>query len=274
MPLTVTFDTNTLASVVSPDITGAQRGTGPSGATVRTAIQAGQIQGFFSETLITLEGIEDKDRAQVLGKTEVIHESSSAGKNITLTVGVRHTRNPFDPRFTTRVQQALALGMLPLRTAARIGGFHIMAPNYPIFEPTGGILELVRCMDNVNEMTTEIARRGVGEAVAVKLGLEFGNRRKDESKPELWLRGLRLAHNKSERTKVAMAIREWADGDSVAAHYGFGIDLFCSDDCGKTAAGPSVLDCNNRRWLREDFGVQFVRLDDLAKRVMALRSSG
>ena len=55
MPLTVTFDTNTLASVVSPET--AQRGTGTSGAIIRTAIQAGQIQGFFSETLTLANGM-------------------------------------------------------------------------------------------------------------------------------------------------------------------------------------------------------------------------
>ena len=69
MPLTVTFDTNTLASVVSPET--AQRGTGTSGAIVRTEIQETRIQGFFSGTLIALEGINHEDRAEVLGKTEV-----------------------------------------------------------------------------------------------------------------------------------------------------------------------------------------------------------
>ena len=61
-------------------------------------------------------------------------------------------------------------------------------------------------------------------------------------------------------------VREWADGDSIAAHYGFGIDLFCTADCGKNARGPSVLDSDNRKWLREEFGIQFVTLDEIAAR--------
>ena len=65
-PLTVTFDTNTLASVVAPET--AQRGTGESGAIVAAAMRAGGIRGFFSETVITLEGIKNVDRADVLGK--------------------------------------------------------------------------------------------------------------------------------------------------------------------------------------------------------------
>ena len=45
------------------------------------------------------------------------------------------------------------------------------------------------------------------------------------------------------------------------------MQLFCSDDFGKNAPGPSVLDCINRKWLNEEFGVQFVTLCDLAKMV-------
>jgi hypothetical protein len=41
----------------------------------------------------------------------------------------------------------------------------------------------------------------------------------------------------------------------VAAHYGFGIDQFCSEDFRKSASGRSVLDCDNRKWLSEEFGI-------------------
>jgi hypothetical protein len=72
--------------------------------------------------------------------------------------------------------------------------------------------------------------------------------------------------NEGDRNDVlAKATREWADGDSVAAHYGFGIDQFCSEDFGKSASGRSVLDCNNRKWLSEEFGIRFVTLAELAR---------
>ena len=56
MPLTVTFDTNTLDSVVVPDR--AQRESGASGVVVRNAIQNGRIEGSFSERLIPLLRVE------------------------------------------------------------------------------------------------------------------------------------------------------------------------------------------------------------------------
>ncbi len=264
-PLTVTFDTNTLASVVAPET--AQRGTGESGAIVAAAMRVGRIRGFFSETVIALEGIKNVDRADVLGRTRMVSDASSTGKNnITLTVGVRHTRNPLDPRSSARVRAALELGMRPLRTAAQIGGYHLRDQSFALYEPDGGILELIRCMDKVNELTTEIARRGVGQAIAVELGLQFSQRDRVES-PELFLQGLGRAKDKPERKKVAEAIREWADGDSVAAHYGFGMKLFCSEDFRKNGAGRSVLDHDNRQWLSTNFGIEFVTLATLAQRV-------
>jgi hypothetical protein len=264
-PLTVTFDTNTLASVVAPGA--AQRGTGASGAVVAAAMRAGRIRGFFSETVTTLEGIKNVDRFDVLGRTRMVSDSSSIGNNnITLTVGIRHVRNPLDPRSSARVRAALELGMRPLRTAARIGGYHLRDQSCELYEPDGGILELVRCMDKVNDLTTEIARRGVGEAIAVELGLQFSQRDGVE-RPELFLQGLGRAKDKLERKKVAEAIREWADGDSIAAHYGFGMKLFCSEDFRKNGSGRSVLDHDNRQWLTRRFGIEFVMLADLARKV-------
>lgn len=245
MPLTVTFDTNTLASVVTPET--AQRGTGPCGDIVRAAIRSGHVQGFFSETLVILEGVRGKDRADVLGRTRLVSKASSASKNqISLTVGVSHVREALDPRFSDRVQAGLALGMRALRTAARIGGHHLHDENCPLFEPHGEMPELLRCMDGVNEMTTKIAERGLGQAVAVKLGIEFSER-DGMVNPELFLQGPGRARDDSELEAVTKAVAEWADGDSVAAHYGFGMQWFCSDDFGKNAPGPSVLDCINRK---------------------------
>src|SRR5580658_2287073 len=90
-PLTVTFDTNTLRSVVSPE--NAQRATGPSGTAVKRSIQAGEIQGFFSETLVTLEGMQRADRRRVLSPTEIAGKATQTGKNtISIKVGARHLR--------------------------------------------------------------------------------------------------------------------------------------------------------------------------------------
>jgi hypothetical protein len=71
----------------------------------------------------------------------------------------------------------------------------------------------------------------------------------------------------TEQKKINRAVAEWADGDSVAAHYGYGIDLFCSEDFGKNASPASVFDDDSRAWLTEVFGIRFVTLGQLADMV-------
>jgi hypothetical protein len=124
---------------------------------------------------------------------------------------------------------------------------------------------VVECLQ-LGSIATEMAKRHVGHAVAVELGVQF-SQRDQAPEPELWFQGIGRARNKTEADKVALAINEWADGDSIASHYGFGIETFCSDDFGKHAAGPSVFDSEHRKWLADEFGVQFVTLAELATKV-------
>ena len=66
----VTFDTNGLDRVCRPE----KHPKDPRQMDfykVQTALASGKIKGYFSETIVTLEGIENKDRIQVLGGTRV-----------------------------------------------------------------------------------------------------------------------------------------------------------------------------------------------------------
>ena len=67
-----------------------------------------------------------------------------------------------------------------------------------------------------------------------------------------------------EERAVERAFSEWADGDSIAAHIAYGLDIFCSDDVGKSNPTNSVLDPNHRAWLTQIYGVQFMAFEDLA----------
>ena len=100
----------------------------------------------------------------------------------------------------------------------------------------------------------------MGQAVAVKLGLQLLTP-EEITKPTLFYEGLgRVEGHK----RVSRAIAEWADGDAIAAHYGYGMDYFCTEDEGRNAHGPSVLDATNRAWLQGEFGIKFVSLDEIA----------
>src|ERR1700677_1913188 len=78
--LTVTFDTCALEAVVCPLTEDNVHATKAQRTVVRAAIQCGRIRGFFSESIITVEGIKGADRAEVLGQTRVLTEAFSSGE--------------------------------------------------------------------------------------------------------------------------------------------------------------------------------------------------
>jgi hypothetical protein len=134
-----------------------------------------------------------------------------------------------------------------------------------LFEP---LADLEQFLAKAIRLRREIGARGIGHAAAVSLGLTFSER-DGMSGPELYSRGLGRAKSNRECEQVKWVVTEWADGDSIVAHYGYGIDLFCSEDFAKGALGPSVLDPKHRKWLNDEFGIQFMRLAELADKVMA-----
>jgi hypothetical protein len=50
-------------------------------------------------------------------------------------------------------------------------------------------------------------------------------------------------------------------------HIAYGNDLFCSEDTGKSAGGPSILDPGNRQWLQETFRTRFATIRELAEQL-------
>jgi hypothetical protein len=262
-PLRVTFDSNAYRQVVNP--CSARDASSDDLRKISGALKAGRVRGYLSETILTLEGIENKDRVQVLGGTRVVSRTQATGKyNMTLTVGMRQERQPLNPGFSNWVQAAQDIGMRLLQAGSRWfdGAGHARTAAGTFFEPDKSVLELAARMDRVNKVAEAIQARGLGYATAVHLGLQFSAR--DGASGELWLQGLGRAGNDAERKKVQNAIKEWADGDSIAAHVGYEIDLFCTKDKGRSAGGNSILNAANRTWLEQTYGVTFVTLSELA----------
>lgn len=259
----VTFDSNTLNSVLYPEF--SQRENKGEAEIVRNSIIYGNLQGFFSETLITLEGITKRDRPSTMGSAHInVKTHQTNDQNIGIRIGLEFARSPISIKHTKRINDALSLRILPLSSGKEMGNFHLDDKIYPLYKPDGGVAELSHCMDKVHNLSRNLGCKGVGKAVAIELGVKL-TEKYGGGKDELFHRGLGRAKTKSEREDVAKAVAEWADGDSIAAHYGFGMDLFCSEDFGKSSKKASVLDEDHRRWLKSDFDIDFVTLIDLAR---------
>ena len=118
-------------------------------------------------------------------------------------------------------------------------------------------------------LLTQIESRGLGSARAKEIAVRLAG---SGTFLGPWFTPLGAAKDIHEKREVARAVAEWADADSIAAHYAYGNDFFCTLDAAKAETNrgdPAVFDADNRAWLTEKFGIQFVTLAQLAELVRA-----
>ena len=162
-----------------------------------------------------------------------------------------------------RVKAAKAMGVKVLRAVPRTGAFHITDPTEDWYLKTGQGAELNAWIDKAYEVAGAIESRGVGFAQVKALGASMTT-----SRPiSLWFQLLAETNDVHKQREVERAFSEWADGDSLAAHVAYGLDIFCSDDVGKSNTTNSVLDPTNRAWLNNTYGVQFMTFEQLAAKL-------
>lgn len=257
----ITFDTNSLDRAVRP-----QRY--PKDALqadylkIYDALRAGTLHGYFSETLITLEGVQISDRVQVFGSTRFTLQSgpstlSADGHEIgRFTAVFQQDRKPLHPEHLKRVQAALALGMRALRAPPRFAWARVEDPEGVIFEPDSSEVQ-----NRSFDIARTIEERGVGDQAVKLLAEQFASRDKVQ---EPWTDSLLRAKDIHENRAVSRAIAEWADADTVIAHFAYRNHYLCSEDYGKAGERPSIFNPTNRAWLHAAYGIEFVSLAQLA----------
>jgi hypothetical protein len=298
MPLIVTFDTNTFDKVSRPTFYPKDPGH-PEMVEVHDAVKRGDIQGFMCDVLLTLEGITRKDRATVFGGTIVrssMRQTSEDTFSITVTPE-QPDRRPVHLKQAERFSAACALGFRLLMGPPYVGiprveeEFYTLEDREGVFAPSKKMLAsplvgtpmaaeefraiedtpyrafLLQRLDRQVRLAKEIEKRGVGCGRAKALAARLAG---GALRGSIWWQSLGNVQDVHERGEVSRAIAEWADGDSVAAHYGYGNDFFCTLDAGKGESkrgDPAILDADNRAWLTEKYGIQFVTIGELAKAI-------
>ena len=278
--LRITFDTNVLDRACRPQrfLKDTQQ---PMMRKVYEALANGQIKGFYPVTMLTIEGIEHKDRAKVFAGTrietqpEVIKTIKGTNlpdeiRNIVgdgdlLSINVEYNveqpdRKPLHREMKKRATAAKALGIRALKAVPREGSFHIIDPTDDWYLKPGEGVELDDWTNRVLEVARAIEDRGLGFAQLKALGESMLT--SERTSP--WYRNLDKADDKHKQNEVIRAFSEWADGDSLASHIAYGLDIFCSHDFGKSNAKKSILDPTNRLWLNETYDVQFMTFEELA----------
>jgi hypothetical protein len=260
----VTFDTNTLDRAVRPERFPKDPRLTEYRA-VHDALADGSVEGFFCETLIIIEGVQKRDRAQVFASTRLRSEiqPETIGRDgiatVPINLKVEQQRPPLPSEVVARVQAALALGFRVLGTP-RIGQTRIDDPHNTIYVSESSDDAISARLDRYHKVAVAIEARGLGARQVQDLAMKFVQR---DGATEHWFHSLVRAKDVHEENAVMRACAEWADGDSLAAHFGYGNDLFCTEDAGKSAGAPSILSAENRAWLERDHGVKFVTLTEL-----------
>jgi len=258
----VTFDTNTFDKISRPWIY-AKDADHVQMIEIHGALKRGEMQGFICDTALTLEGIRTDDRSVVFGGTVTRHSIKQVSED-TFSISVtpeQPDRRPVHPKQADRFRDAFNLG-IRLLGAPRIGMLRAEEQFYAVDDPA----KLGVRLDRYHELGQEIQHRGLGCARAEALAARLAG-----GAPSIpWFKSLGNAHDIHEQREVGRAVAEWADGDSVAAHYGYGNDFFCTLDSGKGESkrgDPAILDVTNRAWLSADYGIQFVTITELAEKL-------
>lgn len=280
MPIRVTFDTNVLDLACRPERF-PKDPRQPLMYKVKDALLSGQLTGFYSVTMLTIEGIMRKDRAKVYAGTRAVMqpEKNFITKNSELPDEIRARvgsedmetfemevrieqpdRDPPHPEVIARVKAAKALGVKVLKGVPRIGAFHLIDKDDEFYLSCGEVSELSAWVDKSHEVARAIEGRGLGYAQLKALGHGMAARDPEAA----WFAALDKATDVHQERAVERAFGEWADGDSIAAHIAYGLDVFCSADVGNSNANNSVLNLANRAWLSETYGIHFMTFDDLA----------
>lgn len=252
----VTLDSNVWQFVVRPELV-PNHPHHDDFVLTREALRTKRIEGFLSETFGTLEAFKNSAKpsyfSSIRPNVDVRTETVGNGALMSIGIGTNHGRHPgLKPILQDGLNAALSLGIRLMR-APRIG-LPLPATFLHIehFADEQDVPVSAERDNRWGEIVEAIEQRGVGPAVirALSQALRQG-----------------ATSGPSDPTKFARAVAEWADGDSVAAHIAYKNDVFCTEDKGNSAGGPSILDGNNRVWLQATYGVKFATIGELAQQI-------
>lgn len=264
----VTFDSNTYQRVADP----SQFPADPSSAAchaIHAALRRGCIKGFLSETVATLEGIQKTRRGPYFASMEPecdVKEEKLPDGIIKLGIVVKPNdclHPGLHPILIKWLNSASALG-IKFMHAPRIGVPRPSELLRGVYDVEAGENQAAKRQSSFDKLAREIERRGAGIAVVKNIGTQI-NTRLGLAKP--WFVSLDRPKDAQEENRIKKAIAEWADGDTVAAHYAYDNEYLCSEDIGQSAGTHTIFDATNRTWLETAYGLKFITLSELSAKL-------
>lgn len=217
------------------------------------------LDACLSETMFTLEAVKKVDRhaffAAYAGELQVVETAKPDGTTaweFRTPSGV--AQPPLHPILESHLKDAIAMGFRLLRCHRLLAPKPKLPDTYYLAQGDETALDRAK---RFGECSRALEAVGAGIAHVKAIGARYVN------DPMRWIDGLAAAPS-AESEAVAKAIAEWADADSVAAHYAYGGDYFCTRDVASAAGAGTALHPDQRKMLVSRFGIQFVSPEELA----------
>lgn len=271
-PFNVMFDTNTWQKSILPQSFPQDRNLSTL-LKIHSAIQKGDIKGFISKSVITVEAHLRKYRHEYFDRVArhmtKISEESIVGNKIRGRInfgGQREEVEPLKPVLIKRLEIAFSLGfkLVPISRFGTIYPPGIDYDKHTISLPSSDKENIWAFLENQGRIISDIEARGVGFAAVKNIASRL--RQKHGLKEEGWFTGLELARDQNQQAEIANAFSEWADGDAISSCIAYGIDYFCTEDLAKSTKN-SILSPENRAWLSRKYGLSIVSLNELQRRL-------
>lgn len=243
--ISVTFDSNVWESIVDD----TKRNNSPVHQKIYDLINNNEITPYFFEGIVSLETIQKENRKVHIGGFK---------PTISIQVGDEEPRvsegtppPELSEYLKINIPKAIKMGFKFIRTP-RIGGHGIDASadyvakdiNYPLEERLNRIFEVARFIESLwagkGKLDNDIKQN-------------HGNGMVEKTKNDTNLTNKQFAKD----------VAEWVDGDAIAAHYGYGIDYFCTNDKAGGAGANSIFSAANLTQVSQKYGIKVVSPNEL-----------
>ncbi|MCG7531777.1 hypothetical protein MHM98_10525 [Psychrobium sp. MM17-31] len=253
----VTFDSNVWEKVVSNEYIESK-----DLSLIRQSIEQRVIEPYICEVALSLESIMKKERLNHASnrqlKIEVVSSEWRDNKyKGVIGIGPDNDTHPGIPlilKHKLELAKDLGFKVLPMTNIGTARAKDINESLKIGFSSTDDFWvyaeKLAECGDFISSL--ECGFSGYENLL---------KKYKIKTSPHLMLNKLAT---KTEKKKFAQAVAEWSDGDSLAAHYAYDNDIFCTNDFGKGAGKASVFYPENLNVLSKKYNMRVVSVGELA----------
>lgn len=228
---------------------------------INTIIRNKIIEPYFCEIALSLESIIKNERLTHIStykpKIEIIKEDFNGNSfHGSISFGPDNDAHPgMHIALKTKYLEAVKLGFKVI-TMTNIGTARTKEIKDETKIKFTSIDDFWAYADRLHECSSFIQSLGCGSDSYHKLVDKY------QIRISPYKRLAKMA-SQADIKQFAASIAEWADGDSISAHYAFGNDYFCTNDQARNAGSKSVFYSDNLRLISERFGVKVISPEEL-----------